>query len=199
MGRLAPDPCDAGVTVVRENWTWQSTRRFEVTVRRSSGGSPVRCGPFVLVPLVLAALAIPGVAVSSRSRAGGEANSYNYFGDTSQKNHSGVAANIKIDLQGSPTANSYSLVAEWGVFWQGGVACSVFDHVTRVIAHRVQITNGALSLSHLSAAPGTDHTASLTVHFNGKGQISGTFTDTVSNGSLTCSSGGVSFSAHRIG
>jgi hypothetical protein len=158
----------------------------------------VRYGAFVVVPLLFAALVIPGEAVSSQGRGGGDVKSYNYFGDTSQKNHGGAAAHIRVDLQGSPSTNTYSLLAEWGVFWQGGAACNVFDHVTRVTAHHVHITGSTLSLNGLSGAPG-NHTASLTVHFNGHGHISGTFTDTVSNGSLTCTSGTVSFTAHNIG
>ena len=143
-------------------------------------------------------LALSGAATSAHARVATGAGTYNYFGDTSQKNQSGIAANIRIDLQDATGVNSYSLVAEWGVLWQGGAACSVFDHETRVTMQHVKITGSGFTLSHLAASPGPDHTASLTAHFT-KGRVSGRFTDTVSNGKLTCTSGNVSYSANRIG
>jgi hypothetical protein len=151
----------------------------------------------MLTLAVLAALVLPVTAFPSHSGGAKAAWTYNYFGDTSQTNHSGHAANIKIHLQNVQGVNGYSVTVAWGVFWQGGVACSVFAPQTRITAQHVRITNSGFVLSHVPAEPGPDHTASFTAHFT-KGHVDGTFTDTISNGNLTCTSGPVSYSAARF-
>ena len=150
---------------------------------------------------VRAALAT-GVALASlaggASAVAGTAptrSNYNYYGTTSQATHNGNHPAFRLDLERHLNGVGYRLTAEWGVLFPT-TACSVLVPESRISAN-VAIHNSSFSLSSVSAAPDNGTVTNFTAHFT-RGHVSGSFTDTVHTGAITCSTGTVTYTAHLI-